>query len=60
MAKKKKPVEAQKNTAPDVGQVREGYCLDCALYKVGGICGKSGRLTGALQIKKCCTQIESK
>lgn len=59
MAKKKKPVEAQKNTAPDVGLVKEGYCLDCALYKVGGICGKSGRLTGALHIKNCCTQIES-
>ena len=59
MAKKKKSVEAEKSKAPDVGQVSEGYCLDCALYKVGGICGKSGRLTGALHYKNCCTKIES-
>lgn len=55
---KKRPVEAQKNVAPDVNQGDEGYCLDCALYKIGGLCGKSGRLTGALHKKKCFTPIE--
>lgn len=54
---KKRPVEARKNVAPGVNQGDEGYCLDCALYKIGGMCGKNGRLTGALHKKKCFTPI---
>lgn len=53
---KKRPVEARKNLAPGVNGGDEGYCLDCALYKIGGMCGKNGRLTGALHKKKCFTQ----
>ena len=37
----------------NVNQGGEGYCLDCARYKEGGVCGKNGRLTGALHQKKC-------
>ena len=55
---KKIPVEARKNVAPNVNQADDGYCLDCAFYKAGGICAKSKRQTGALHKKKCFTQIE--
>ena len=30
-----------------------GYCIDCKHYKVGGICGKNGKDTGALRKKEC-------
>ena len=55
---KKRPVEARKNVAPGVVRRDEGYCLDCTFYKIGGMCGKSGRLTGALHKKKCFIPIE--
>ena len=55
---KKRPVEARKNVAPGINQGVEGYCLDCALYKIGGMCGKTRRLTGALHKKKCFIPIE--
>lgn len=31
----------------------ENFCLDCAYYLVGGNCGKTGRITGALHKKSC-------
>ena len=55
---KKRPVEARKNVAPGVNRWGEGYCLDCVLYKIGGICGKTRRLTGALHKKKCFIPIQ--
>lgn len=36
----------------------EGYCLDCEFYNTGGICGKNGKLTGALHQKKCFKEKE--
>lgn len=34
----------------------KGYCQDCALYRPGGSCSKTGRYTGALNKKKCFTE----
>ena len=34
----------------------KGYCVDCLHYVVGGHCGKTGRLTGALNKKHCFKQ----
>ena len=50
---KKKPVKVTKNVVPEILISGEGYCQDCILYKVGGICGKNGRTTGALHRKNC-------
>ena len=38
---------------PNVIQGNAGYCIDCALYKEGGICKKNGRSIGALHMKSC-------
>lgn len=45
--KEKKAVTKESN------QENQGYCMDCAWYKVGGICGKNGKVIGALQKKNC-------
>lgn len=31
----------------------KGYCIDCKHYVVGGTCGDTGRITGALHKKSC-------
>lgn len=31
------------------------YCIDCTLYRYGGICQKSGKWVGALWQKECFT-----
>lgn len=33
-----------------------GYCLDCAEYKEGGICRKTGKVIGALWRMNCFTK----
>lgn len=50
---KTKPVKVTRNVVPEILISGEGYCQDCILYKVGGICGKNGRPTGALHKKNC-------
>lgn len=38
---------------PSVSDGDKGYCIDCMSYVVGGICGRTGRYTGALNRKVC-------
>ena len=52
---KKKPV-ADSKIAPNVTYESANFCIDCAMYRVGGICTESGRLTGALHRKNCFTK----
>lgn len=52
MAKKKRPVEA--NNEVEVNpSVEVGYCIDCKHYILGGQCGRTGKITGALNEKPC-------
>ena len=37
-------------------EAQKGYCMDCEHYIFGGHCGKTGRLTGALNEKPCFKQ----
>ena len=50
--------KAQKAVSKQTNQGNQGYCMDCALYKAGGICGKNGRETGALHKKNCFKEKE--
>ena len=53
---RKPSVEVNKPTntpKPSVLEAGKGYCLECAFYVVGGICGRNGRMTGALHKKEC-------
>jgi hypothetical protein len=54
-AGRKRSIEQNVNREISIIQQSKGYCLDCAYYKTGGICGKNKRLTGALHKKKCFT-----
>lgn len=53
--KKKNPaVKANKpKEKPSILEAGKGYCLECAYYVVGGICGRNGKITGALHKKEC-------
>lgn len=51
-AKPRKEVKAVEVTKPAV-TAEIGYCVDCQHYILGGQCGKTGRLTGALNEKPC-------
>lgn len=55
------PKDPSKKTSKDVEakpavEALKGYCVDCLHYVVGGHCGKTGRLTGALNKKHCFKQ----
>lgn len=49
---KKKPIKVV-NIKNNSRVESEFYCINCMFYRKGGICGKNGRLTGALHQKKC-------
>ena len=57
LQKEEKPtvVSKPKETKPKPGIIEagKGYCLECAFYVVGGVCGRTARLTGALHRKEC-------
>ena len=50
--------EANKAKKAVSKQTNQGNCMDCVLYKAGGICGKNGRETGALHKKNCFKEKE--
>ena len=55
------PKDPSKNPSKDAEvkpavEALKGYCVDCLHYVVGGHCGKTGRLTGALNKKHCFKQ----
>lgn len=57
----KDPSKPSKKPSKDVEiksavEALKGYCVDCLHYVVGGHCGKTGRLTGALNEKPCFKQ----
>lgn len=55
----KNPIKkAKQGGLMEINQESQGYCLDCSLYRVGGICGNNGRETGALHKKNCFKERE--
>ena len=50
---KVKPKKVQKMPAYEEGYE---YCLYCSLYRIGGICERDGKFTGALHQKPCFTK----
>lgn len=42
-----------KKPKPGIMESGKGYCIECAFYVVGGVCGRTARITGALHKKEC-------
>lgn len=54
--KKNLAIEVNKPKArPDILEAGKKYCIECAFYVVGGICGRNGRIIGALHNLKLMT-----
>lgn len=43
----------EKKPKPGIIEAGKGYCIECAFYVVGGMCGRTARITGALHKKEC-------
>lgn len=52
---KREKRKTPKVSAPDTVQsdIEKGYCRECMSYIAGGWCDKTGKITGALNEKKC-------